>query len=117
MTNVRGIQVTGGSFPAQMFANYMSFATRNAPNTGFPLPQNCQATKTGFFPQGNNFLQQNGGNTQTSIDNNALQQLGRLARAGRNGKVQLPPTTAATVITPTPLETLPPVPAAAGGLP
>jgi penicillin-binding protein 1A len=45
MTNVRGIAVTGGTFPAQIFANYMKYATRNAPATGFAAPDDCSASR------------------------------------------------------------------------
>ena len=39
MTNVHGISVTGGSFPAQMWAKFMYEADRDFPETDFAAPQ------------------------------------------------------------------------------
>lgn len=39
MTNIRGKDVTGGSFPAEMWAEYMSRAKKARPAKGFALPE------------------------------------------------------------------------------
>lgn len=45
MSNVRGIAVTGGSFPSQMWANYMKVATANDKGSQFESPDDCKSTK------------------------------------------------------------------------
>lgn len=40
MTNVRGRAVTGGSFPAEIWASYMSAARSARPTAGFVIPDN-----------------------------------------------------------------------------
>lgn len=45
MSNVRGIQVTGGSFPAQMFSSYMHVATAKDKGSTFAGPESCTSKK------------------------------------------------------------------------
>ena len=41
MTNVRGIAVAGGTFPAQMWSNYMKAETAGMPSDNFPAAPAC----------------------------------------------------------------------------
>jgi len=59
MSNVRGIAVTGGTFPAQIFSRYMRQATAKDPATAFKAPGSCtpdhgvvETTTTTTEPEG-----------------------------------------------------------------
>jgi penicillin-binding protein 1A len=45
MSNVRGISVTGGSFPAQMWSSYMRVATQGDKGSQFDTPNDCTSKK------------------------------------------------------------------------